>query len=86
VNQMARVYNLKRTYGLKQKQVKVLAESVEISGILFKAARADYVEVLMTRRDALEAQIELIEIKMELLSSVVELYQALGGGWRNTSG
>jgi outer membrane protein TolC len=39
-------------------------------------------EVLMTRRDALESQLELIETKKLQLGAVVNLYQALGGGWR----
>ncbi|MCB0377424.1 MAG: efflux transporter outer membrane subunit [Bdellovibrionales bacterium] len=80
-NQMAKIENYKRSYRLKLKQVEALNDSVEISNVLFKAARADYVEVLMTRRDALESQIELVEIKRKLLDSFVTLYQSLGGGW-----
>ena len=49
--------------------------------MLFQAARVDYIEALMTQRDALEAQVELIETKRELLSAYVDLYKALGGGW-----
>jgi outer membrane protein TolC len=39
-------------------------------------------EVLLTRRDALEAQMELIENKKRQMNAAVALYQALGGGWR----
>ena len=46
------------------------------------SARADYMEVLLTRRDALDAQIELIENKQRQMAAAVALYQALGGGWR----
>jgi outer membrane protein TolC len=39
-------------------------------------------EVLLTQRDALESKFELIEIKKEQLIAVINVYQALGGGWR----
>ncbi len=83
VNQMSKINNLAKIYELKSKQVDALVDSVNISGILFKAARVDYVEALMTQRDSLEAQVELVEIKKEQLVSRVDLYKALGGGWRN---
>jgi outer membrane protein, multidrug efflux system len=49
---------------------------------LFKSAKADYMEVLLTQRDAIEAKFDLVEIKQEQLSNMVSMYQALGGGWR----
>ena len=59
-----------------------LHESVELSTQLFNAARAEYLEVLTTRRDYLDAQMELVETKQRQLTATVALYQALGGGWR----
>ncbi|MDT0676701.1 hypothetical protein RM539_08915 [Zunongwangia sp. F117] len=38
-------------------------------------------EVLLTQRDALESKFDLIETKMHQLNAVVNMYQALGGGW-----
>lgn len=85
-NQLAMIDNLDKKYALKAKQVALLESSIEVSNVLFSAARADYMEVLMTRRDALESQMELIETKQRQLSAVVNMYQALGGGWRGTDG
>ncbi len=82
-NQLAAIKNLNQVYDLKQKQVLAMNESIEISNILFKAARVDYIESLFTQRDALEAQMELIEVKQQQLSASVNLYKALGGGWKN---
>ena len=48
---------------------------------LFKSARADYMEVLLTQREALESKFELIETKMQQLNAHVAMYQVLGGGW-----
>ena len=59
-----------------------LTQSIEISTGLFKNARADYMEVLLTQRDALESKFELIETKMQQMNARVNIYRALGGGWR----
>lgn len=76
------IRNLAGSYERKSEQVTRLEESVELSTLLFNAARADYLEVLTARRDYLEAQMELVEIKQRQLAATVTLYQALGGGWR----
>ena len=80
-NQLAKINNLEKSYALKSQQVQALSESIDISNDLFKSARADYMEVLMTQRDALEAKFELIETRKEQMNAVVHIYQALGGGW-----
>jgi outer membrane protein TolC len=48
---------------------------------LFRSARADYLEVLLTQREALESKMDLIEIKQAQLNAKVNMYKALGGGW-----
>lgn len=82
VNQLANIDNLKKSYDLQSQQVATLTRSVEISNVLFRSARADYMEVLLTRRDSLEAEMELIERKKRQFEAMVNVYQALGGGWR----
>lgn len=80
-----RVRNLARAYELRTQQVASLEQSVELSTLLFNAARAEYLEVLTTQRDYLEAQMELVDTKERQLLATVTLYQALGGGWRTTT-
>lgn len=82
VNQLSSIDNLAKSYELKSKQVQALTQSIDISTGLFKSARADYMEVLLTQRDALESKFELIETKMQQMHAMVNIYQALGGGWR----
>jgi NodT family efflux transporter outer membrane factor (OMF) lipoprotein len=81
-NEVSRIQNYSESYTTKAEEVRILNKSVQISNSLYASARADYMEVLMTQREALESQRELIDIKLEQLISKVELYQALGGGWR----
>jgi multidrug efflux system outer membrane protein len=80
--QLSNIGNLEKSYDLKSKQVDALTRSIDISNDLFKNARADYLEVLMTQRDALESKLELIETKKQQLNAVVNIYRDLGGGWK----
>ncbi|MBS1636666.1 MAG: TolC family protein [Bacteroidetes bacterium] len=80
-NQLSNINNLRKSYDLKSKQVQALTQSIDISTGLFKSARADYMEVLLTQRDALESKFELIETKKQQMNARVNIYQALGGGW-----
>lgn len=81
-NQLSNISNLQQTFEQKQQQVQVLNKSVEVSNALYKSARADYLEVLTTQRDVLEARLELAETKKNQLGAVVNMYKDLGGGWR----
>lgn len=81
-NQLSNIDNLDKNYQLKTSQVSALSESVDVANQLFKAARADYLEILLTQREALEAKSELIETKQKQMSAMVNLYRALGGGWQ----
>ncbi len=80
--QLSRIGNLDKSYSLKSQQVEALNKSIAISNDLFKFARVDYFEVLMTQRDALETKLELVDVKKELLNSRVHIYKQLGGGWK----
>jgi len=82
VNQFSNINNLQKSYDLKKAQVEALTRSVDISIGLFKAARADYMEVLLTQRDALESRFELIETRKMQMIATVNMYRALGGGWK----
>ena len=79
--ELSDISNLEQVYNLKTKQVDTLMSSVDISNELFKSARADYFEVLMTQRDALESKLELIETKLHQFNAVTNIYRSLGGGW-----
>lgn len=81
-NQLSKINNLANSYDLKSKQVEALTKAIDISNDLFKSAHADYLEVLMTQRDALEAKLDLIDTKKEQLNAVVNVYRDLGGGWK----
>src|SRR5690606_6062439 len=61
VTASTRIHNLDESVARRQRQVELLERAVGTSTDLFQSARADYLEVLTTRRDALEARLELID-------------------------
>ena len=81
-NQISNIDNLNKNYQLKKNQVDALVQSIDVANQLFKSARTDYLDVLLTQRDALEAKKELIETKQKQIVAMVDLYKALGGGWQ----
>lgn len=83
-NQVSKIDNLENSFTTKSQEVDELTKSIDISNDLFKYARADYMEVLLTQRDALDAKFELVETKVNQLKSTVAIYRALGGGWDKT--
>lgn len=82
VNQLSRLNNYSQSYSTKKQEVDILMQSVVIANSLFNSARADYSEVLLTQREAMDSKTELIEIKLKQLSAKVNIYRALGGGWK----
>lgn len=79
---LSKMKNMELYCKLKKNQSDALEEAIQISILLFKNSRADYLEVLLNQRDALDAKMELIEAKQTQLGTVVDLYKNLGGGWK----
>lgn len=81
-NQLATIQNLQQINTLKTQQSEVLTASAATANELYKYARASYLEVLIAQQSALQARLELINVtKLQRLASI-NIYKALGGGWR----
>ncbi len=81
-NEIADIRNLEQEYSLKKQQVDILAQSTETSSELFTTGKATYLEVLMAEKDALQARLELTDLKRQEYQAYVNIYRALGGGWK----
>lgn len=82
LNELAKLNNYSKSVETKEYEVSILNKSVSVANNLFKFAKADYVEVLLTQEEALDAQMELVESKLYEAKAKVQLYRALGGGWK----
>jgi len=67
---------------LKQKELEAYNNSVEFSQDLVNYGMANYLEVLNADVNRLNAELNIANAKYTKLQSGVELYRALGGGWK----
>lgn len=81
VTELSAIENSNKSFKTKAQEVDILMQSITISNNLFRSARADYLEVLLTQREVLESKMELIEIRAKLANAKVNIYKAVGGGW-----
>jgi NodT family efflux transporter outer membrane factor (OMF) lipoprotein len=82
LTEVSNIRNMQKAFDTKKREVVLLEESIATANSLFKYAKATYVEVLLTQEEKLNAEKELVEVKMNLVGSRVDLYRALGGGWQ----
>jgi multidrug efflux system outer membrane protein len=89
VNGFMEVYNAVTTIRatremllLKQEEADIFKASVETSTELFKAGRAGYLEVVLAQQNALQSQMQLVDIQKRKQQAAINLYKTLGGGWQ----
>src|SRR5215472_4991028 len=75
-------YRKFREFRIQQQHlVESAQDAARLSGIRFKAGTADYLEVLTNETNSFSAELALAQAQGNELNALVELYQALGGGW-----
>ena len=79
-NRLSMVQKYTTSIEIKKQQLTALEASVEVASNLFQNARTEYIDVLLAQRDLRDARLGLIDTKVEQLASIVNTYQALGGG------
>jgi outer membrane protein, multidrug efflux system len=82
VNELTNIQNLLELIELKKLQGEVSENSIETSTELYKNARADYLEVLFSQQNFMETRLELINAIKRRQIATVNIYKALGGGWK----
>ena len=81
-NEISNIKNLEQIHDFKTKEVNALSQSIDISNDLFKSGRATYFEVLMIQNRSLQSKRELVNTKKRQYIATVNIYKALGGGWK----
>jgi len=70
---------------VERRQVEAVAayrEAVGLANSRYLSGLSDYLEVLQAQRQLYPAENALAEVRFERLEVLVQLYRALGGGWR----
>lgn len=81
-NCLKNIENTEKMYNIKSQEVKVLLQSTITSSDLFRTGRATYLEIVNAQKNALQAQLELSNLKKRQFQARIDLYRALGGGWQ----
>jgi len=68
--------------GEEEKLVAALSESVRLSTLRYRGGLDSYLQVLDAERNLFTGQLDLAQLRLLELQSVVQLYRALGGGWQ----
>jgi NodT family efflux transporter outer membrane factor (OMF) lipoprotein len=77
-----RIENYREVYNLREKETEVLLDAVSTSNDLFSAGYATYLEVITAQGSVLEAELSMTNTRKEIFLSIIDLYRALGGGWK----
>jgi len=69
-----------------RKEQEGLAESlrntVELADLRYRGGVSDYLEYLDSERQLLDAELRLVQLRRDEVTSVIVLYRDLGGGWQ----
>jgi len=69
--------------GTRSKQIAALEKAVDYTNDLLRYSSAtNYTDVLTSEQSLLSAQLNGVNDKLQQLQAIVNLYRALGGGWR----
>lgn len=83
VSDAIRVFSVQDSYiDLKRKELDSYKKSVEYSQELVNYGMANYLEVLNASVNSLNAQLNISNAEYNKMRAAIELYQALGGGWK----
>ncbi|WP_405294867.1 efflux transporter outer membrane subunit [Algibacter sp. Ld11] len=69
-------------FQFRTNEVEALRTAEANSEELLKNGYANYLDLLTARQSALNAELNVIDSKLQQLVSIVDLYEALGGGWK----
>jgi multidrug efflux system outer membrane protein len=76
-------YRKNREFRIQQEHLLASAQdAARLSQVRFKAGTADFLEVLTNETNSFSAELGLAQAQTNELIALVQLYQALGGGWQ----
>ena len=76
-------YRKNREFRIQQEHlVEAAGDAAHLSEVRFKVGTTDYLEVLTNNTNYFSAELTLAQAEGNELTALVQLYQALGGGWQ----
>jgi len=81
-NALVAIEKLKEEYVIAENRVIAAQKAVDDAFLLFRSGMASYLEVITAQSEALDSELNLENVKVQLFAADVELYRSLGGGWK----
>jgi len=79
---LAKMDKLKEQYTFTQQRADRLEIATHDASLLFQNGMANYLEVITAQSNALQSELDLAAVKRDQLNATIDLYRALGGGWK----
>jgi len=68
----------------QERLVQALSESTRLSTERYRSGLDSYLPVLDAQRNLFEGELDLAQLRQRELAAIVQLYRALGGGWKTS--
>jgi multidrug efflux system outer membrane protein len=78
---MISVQTYKREYSLRNEQMLLAAKASQLAWVRYDGVLTSYLEVLNLQSSQFSAELRASEAFKNQLASIINLYEALGGGW-----
>jgi len=76
------IEKLREEYRIAQLRLIAASRGVRDASLLFQSGFANYLEVINAQEDALQSELNLVDLKRQIIIANIELYRSLGGGWK----
>jgi multidrug efflux system outer membrane protein len=80
-NALIAVHKSREKRAAQEQQVEALHSAFDFAMQRYRGGRSSYLDLLTAQRSLFAAELSLAETRRVQLTSVVQLYKALGGGW-----
>ncbi|MDR0229094.1 MAG: efflux transporter outer membrane subunit [Flavobacteriaceae bacterium] len=74
--------SIEEQIAITEEQVQTSRLGVKQSNLLFNSGYANYIEIINAQKNMLDSELNLNKMKQTKLKLRVQLYKALGGGWK----
>ena len=79
---LIKIQKLKTQREIATARAATLQNATHNASLLFKNGLANYLEVITAQANVLQSELQVVDLKRQHLYSMVDLYRALGGGWK----
>lgn len=79
---LVKVEKLDEQQSIATRRVNTLQQATQNAVLLFKSGMANYLEVISTQSSVLQSELDQAALKYGQLNARIDLYRALGGGWK----